>query len=677
MNKILLLFRKNALLTVLLLGVVSYGQVTFTDSNLPIFIITTDIDPDTGEPIEIPDDPKVWASLKVIYHPDGSRNYMTDADTEEFLNYNARIKIELRGSSSQALEKKQYGWTTYDNEGTKQKVSLLGMPKENDWILNGLAYDASLMRDYINYNLARSIGQYATRTQYCEVVINGDYRGLYILQEKIKDDTNRVNIDKISNDDVTGGYITKADKDTGGDPIAWTMESYAGFTDFIHEQPKPEDITIAQNDYIHVQFTDLENTSGAHNHNAASGYPSVIDVPTFIDFMIVNEFSSNVDAYQISTFFHKDRGGKLRAGPVWDFNLSLGLDVFGDRSKTDVWQFSNGDNEGARFWTDLFDDDTYKCYFAKRWNQLTMTGQPLNYNSLSDFIDETIALIEEASEREQLRWGTVPNLEGEADAIKDFIQARLLWITEHAGSFTACSDVEVPTLVISRINYNPGESDEFPESDDQEFIEITNTEASEVNLTGIYLSELGVSYQFPANTSIAAGEKIYIASNTDVFEAKYGVTAFGQFVRNMSNSNQNLVLSDAFGNKIDEVHYFDSDPWPDADGNGKFLVLTDITFDNALASSWTAVDEASLSTHSFTDPAAIVIYPNPVNERLTIYSDKTLRNIEVYDIYGKQLQNLHLNSNSIVVNFAQYASGIYFIKIDGETGTVTRKIVRQ
>jgi hypothetical protein len=674
--------KKHFVALALLLGTLSYGQVTFTDSNLPIFIINTAIDPDTGNPMEIPDDPKIWADMKIIYHTDGSRNYMTDADTEEFLDYNAKIKIEVRGSSSQLLDKKQYGWTTYDSDGEKQNVSLLGMPEENDWILNGLAFDKSLMRDYINYNLTREIGQYATRTHYCEVVLNGDYRGLYILQEKIKDDSKRVNIEEITEDDndginLTGGYITKADKTTGGDEEDWWMESYAGWTGFIHELPKPEDATEAQTNYIHGQFTSLEATAGAGNDDLATGYPSVIDIPTFVDYMVMNEFSSNVDAYQISTFFHKDRGGKLRAGPVWDFNLSLGFDEFGDRSKTDVWQFSNGDNEGAKFWTDLFNDDTYKCYFSRRWNSLTGEGQPLSYTHIEEFIDDTTELITEAAAREQLRWGTVPDLPAEVDYIKTWITTRMEWMTNNIGSFDGCSDVTVPSLVISRIDYNPGESDEFPESDDQEFIEITNAGTTSVNLTGVYLSELGISYQFPAGSDIDAGERIYIVSNTDVFEAKYDVTAFGQFVRNMSNKSQKLVLSDGLGNLIDTVQYFDSEPWPDADGSGSYLQLISTDLDNNVAASWTANSGTSLSAVSFAEASKIVVYPNPVNDMLTIRSADVIRNVEVYDIYGKLLQSVSQGTTVTEINFSRYASGIYFVKVSNEKGSMTQKIVRQ
>ena len=678
----LIFTRKRLLAVMLLLHVAVFGQVTLTDSNLPIVIINTDIDPNTGQPTEIPDDPKVWADMKIIYHTDGTRNYMTDQDNADFLDYDARIKIELRGSTSQWLEKKQYGWTTYDNDGNKQKVSILGMPSQNDWILNGLAYDATLMRDYLIYNLSREMGQYASRTQYCEVIINGNYRGLYVLQEKLKDDSKRINIEEITEDDnsganLTGGYITKADKTTGGDPVAWVMASDAQGTDFIHEFPKPEDVTVEQNAYIHSQFTALE--TAAHNDNAdlENGFPSIIDVPTFVDFMILNELSSNVDAYQISTFFHKDRGGKLRAGPVWDFNLSFGHDEFGDRSHPDIWQFDNGDNEGPRFWKELFENAEFKCYLSRRWNTLTAEGNTLSYNSLSDFIDETVDLISEAAAREQLRWGTVPNHAAEITSLKSFISERIDWITDNVGTFSACADVELPSLVINRINYHPGETEEFPESDDLEFIEIRNTGTETVNLTGVYLSELGISYQFPANATLEAGEGLFLASNTEVFEQRYETTAFGKFERNLSNSTQRLVLADGFGNIIDEVEYDDDSPWPDADGNGSYLLLTDTSLDNSLASSWTAVAEGSLSVESFTDSAKLMLYPNPVSNILSVRANTDITVINVYDIYGKLLQSVNPTAVNVEIDFSVYQSGIYMVNITTTQGTTSKKVIKK
>ena len=164
----------------------------FTDSNLPIFIINTD------NGAQIPDNPRIFATLKIIFRGPGQRNYLTDQNTIQYLDYNGRIDIEIRGSSSQTTPKKQYGFSTKNADNiTNNNVNLLGMPDEHDWILNGMVFDPALMRDYLCFNLSRQIGEYASRTAYCEVVINGSYKGLYLLQEKIKVDDRRVDIVEI------------------------------------------------------------------------------------------------------------------------------------------------------------------------------------------------------------------------------------------------------------------------------------------------------------------------------------------------------------------------------------------------------------------------------------------------------------------------------------------------
>ena len=120
-------------------------SVTLSNSNLPIVIITTALDPSTGQNLPIVDEPKVIATMKIIYRPDGSRNYVSDFNNAAYLNYDGLIGIEIRGSTSAGLPKKPYGFTTYLADGvTDNNVSLLGMPSEHDWILNALAFDESL-----------------------------------------------------------------------------------------------------------------------------------------------------------------------------------------------------------------------------------------------------------------------------------------------------------------------------------------------------------------------------------------------------------------------------------------------------------------------------------------------------------------------------------------------------
>ena len=642
---------------------------SFTSSNLPIIIINTENGAD------IPDEPKILGTMKIIQRPDGARNFLTDANNDDFLNYSGTIGIETRGSSSQALPKKPYSIDTLEDDGIEDKgVKLLGMPKEDDWILNSFAFDDSMMRDYISYEMTRQMGQYAANLKYCEVVLNGDYIGLYALSEKIKRDGDRVNIAKLSDDEnsfpeISGGYLMQTDRVSDENPAAW----YSNGAVYIHEKPNSEDITQTQSSYIEGIFRGLDDN--ANNSNITSGYPSIIDIPSFVDYMLMAEIASNVDAYALSTYYHKDRGGKLRAGPVWDYNLTYGNDLFDffgtpyDRSHTYVWQF-NYSNTGSYFWGDLFNNSTFKCYLAKRFDELTEEGQPLSFNYLSNLIDNTAELISEATERENERWETIDDFSGEIANMKVWIQERITWMRNNLGAFSNCNSIETPSLVISKISYNPLETDTFPESKDLEFIEIQNIGTTTVNLTGVYLSKLGVSYQFEENATISPTQSIQLVGNTDVFFDKYGLEAYGRFDRDLSNSSQNLVLADAFGNIIDQVEYTDSAPWPEtADGDGFYLELIDVNSDNALASSWKASSDAVLNTTVFnSNEIDFTVYPNPTKEKLTITSKQILEEIIIFNPLGQQIKMFKVNFKTGQINISDLKKGMYFLSLKGING---------
>ena len=644
------------ILSLLLAPILSFSQ-DFTDSNLPIVII------DTDGGVTIPDEPKVLANMKIIWHQDGSRNYMSDANNPEFLNYDGRIGIERRGSSSQMLQKKPYGLETLlDDDVTNNNVSLLGMPKENDWILNSLAFDQTGMRDVISYELSESLGQYTPRRVYCEVVINGSYNGLYVFMEKIKADDGRVNIDK------DGGYITKADRADNGDPVAWTMPCYGGgwwggssSTAFVHHYPKPENITNEQHNYIKSVFFDLADKSNSHNVSIENGIPSIIDVSTFVDFMILGEFSSNVDVYELSTYFHKDNGGKLRAGPIWDYNLAYGHDEFGSRSRYDVWQFDNDDNTGPKFWKDLFDTDEFRCYFAKRWFEVTSEGMPLDYNRLCDRMDEIDALIAEGVERDNQRWHKMQQHASEVQAMKNWIQQRINWLNQNIGSYSGCADIELPPLVISKIHYHPADVGDI-NGNQLEFIQINNNGDDDVDLTGIYLRELGVTYSFPHGSRLAARDSLVLCSDSLTYVQFYNKIPFGEYRRKLSNKSENIVIADAWGNVIDEVCYSDSNPWPtEPDGNGPYLRLIDLDADNSLAENWTFSTYYE-NTNEISDDY-VVIYPNPSNGIVNIVSNKEMSYCQVYSLQGNLLITNYLSDNNMTIDISSLDFGIYLIQI--------------
>ena len=663
----------------------SVAAQSFTDSNLPIVVIETD------GGANIPDEPKILGTMKIIWHQDGSRNYMSDIDNPELLNYNGRIAIEMRGSSSQTmLDKKPYALETRRDDGvSNNNVSILGMPTENDWILNSLAFDQTGMRDVLAYELSNRLGQYASRSMYCEVVINGDYKGLYAFMEKIKPDKNRVDIetmDPTCNDypEVTGGYITKADKTTGGDPVAWTMQDYGGgwwgwsiYTDFIHHYPKPADITNAQDNYIHGVFTDLASVANQHNTSTTSGIPSVIDIPSFVDFMMMAEYTSNVDVYSLSTFFHKDRMGKLRAGPIWDYNLAFGYDAFGNRSKYNVWQFNNEDNNGPKFWKDLFDTDLFRCYLAKRWFELTEPGQPLNYDFVCNRIDEIDALITEAIPRDNQRWNQMQQHAQYVNNMKNWLQQRINWLNQNIGSDNGCSEVDLPPLVISKIHYHPMDWWNI-DGNKLEFIEITNNGDAEVDLTGIYFRELGLTYQFPDGAHLAGRQAVILCSDSLLFSEYYQATPFGHYTRKLDNKSENLVLADAWGNIIDQVHYSDSLPWPmEADGYGPYLELKDLDSDNSLPENWTIGNDLT-SIDKFIENQDIAIYPNPTSGKIRIALLENATHCQIVGLMGNILQETSPSGPDFELDLSGWPLGMYLVKMQFTNGRMAfRKVVKQ
>ena len=393
--------------------------------------------------------------------------------------------------------------------------------------------------------------------------------------------------------------------------------------------------------------------------------------------MMIAEFASNVDVYSFSTFFHKDRMGKLRAGPVWDYNLAFGSDAFGNRSRYDGWQFNNQDNNGPKFWKDLFDTDLFRCYLAKRWFELTEPGQPLSYEYVCSRIDEIDELISEAIVRDNQRWNQMSQHATYVNNMKSWIQQRINWLNNNIGSTQGCMDVDLPPLVISKIHYHPMDYWGI-DGDHFEFIEITNNGDNDVDLTGVYFRELSITYRFPNNSHLAAREALVLCSDSLAFIDYYHTTPFGQYTRKLSNKSENLVLADAWGNIIDQVHYFDSDPWPtEPDGNGPYLELKDLNFDNSLAESWTIGDDLT-HVHSLASGQPVTVYPNPTNDVVHIDLKESIVSCQLVDLLGNVLMRVQPLQPDFELSLENLSSGLYLLKIQTVDGhNLFGKVVKQ
>lgn len=479
------------ILIILFVAVTYYAQVVtpiyvdnakllqFTSSNLPIFVINTN-----GQTII--DDQKITVNLGVIYNGEGVRNNITDP----FNHYNGKIGIEIRGSSTQMFPKKQYGVETRDANGNDLDVSLLGFPAESDWIFYAPYTDKSLMRNFLAYSLARTMGRYATRCKYFELVINNDYKGIYILFEKIKRDKNRVNIKKIeptdiSGDALTGGYIIKIDKWTGEGNDGW----YSNFLPYLnawqrisyqYHIPKPEDIVSQQKAYIQNYMFNFESKMYATNfNNPDSGYSKMIDIPSFVDMFLINEMSKNVDGYRLSTYMYKDRNSvssKLVMGPIWDYNLAFGNADYYQGAVLTGWMldylntdqgFLSSDGAVVPFWWRKIEYDTnFQNQVKTRWESIKTKG--IDFNWFNSKIDSLVIYLNESQQRNFQRWPVLgvyvwPNayigqtFTDEIFYLKSWIRDRLNWVNDNLpGEVVSVEDEVIPIEFILNQNYpNP------------------------------------------------------------------------------------------------------------------------------------------------------------------------------------------------------------------------------
>lgn len=432
------------------------AQVDFSSSSLPIVVIDTDNQ-------EIVDDPRIVAGMGIIYNRDGSMNNLADP----FNEYAGKISIEIRGNTSQSFPKKSYGLETQLENGENNNVSLLDLPVENDWILYAPYSDKSLIRNILAYRLSRELDHYAPRTRLCELSLNGEYMGVYVLVEKIKRDNNRVDIatlnpDEISGDDVTGGYIIKIDRETGNSGPSWS--SRLGGNYFQYEYPKYDEIVPEQQAYIKSYIDDFEEALASDDFmDGVSGYRPYVDEGSFIDFFIVNELSKNIDGYILSTFLYKDRdsnGGKLTFGPVWDYNLAFGNADYREGDRTDGLQVHI--NPVSWWWDRLLLDSIFINNIKERW--YTVRENQFSNESILGIIDSLSLMLEIPQRRNFERWDVLgryiwPNafigesFEEEMDFLKTWTVNRLDWLDRSLLSWD--STLEHPEPIDSRVYPNP------------------------------------------------------------------------------------------------------------------------------------------------------------------------------------------------------------------------------
>jgi hypothetical protein len=462
--------KRHLVFFLLLLPSLFYGQ-SLSVSNLPIVRFNT-------KTRIIQDEPKIPVQMEIFDNGPGQLNQLSSTPSISTV-----AGVEYRGSTSQAdfyflpgFVKKPYGielWT--DTTGVKaKKLSLVQMPEESDWVLNASYNDRSFMRDFIAQNVAGRLGLLHSKAKFVELIINDEYRGVYILMEKVKQGKNRVPISDLyptenAGDDVTGGYLLKIDKTSGSPSTSWKSNYTSGISatqkcEFQIEYPQYGIITQQQLIYIRDYINNWEKKLMTEDMNdPKASFRDYMDVSSFVNYFILNEVTRNVDGYRLSTYLYKDKeslGGKIKMGPAWDFNIAFGNADYLNGWKTDGFVYKAMENDGGKndywqvpfWWNKLIQDASFRKALATRWK--TVRSSFLNTNTLFATIDSAQVALKDPLTRNFQKYPLMgkkiwPNyyvgatLSDEVNWLKNWIQGRLVWLDAQMAVFDS------PILAIS------------------------------------------------------------------------------------------------------------------------------------------------------------------------------------------------------------------------------------
>jgi hypothetical protein len=381
-----------------------------------------------------------------------------------------RAGYHVRGQSSASFPQTPYKVELWDNAGADADYPVFGMPSDSDWALIPPYYDRTLIRNPFVYTLGKEMGLEAPRSAYAEVYLNyearpladTDYQGIYWVSETIKNAEVRTNLKQLDEMDTTepaisGGYIFKFDQAaaempeltcTGADPISggFGMQGgQGGGTCWVDlEVIDPEPLNVQSQTWITAYIQQFHDSL----HVTPIGdYSQYIDVPSFVDYLIINELTRNVDAYVRSAYYHKQRAdsadpavGKLKAGPLWDYNFSLAIGGSGTIDPAGGWQFEGSRNVNNWF-PKLAGDAAFMALVKTRWAALrqnlfsdasldarvTMLAAPLTNAVVRDFAKWPVDSIY-ANGTGFVRGPTVPTWAEQIQALRTYLTARTAWM---------------------------------------------------------------------------------------------------------------------------------------------------------------------------------------------------------------------------------------------------------
>ena len=339
---------------------------------------------------------RILSTVKVIDH-ENANNHPDDDPTLE-----SEATIHVHGNSSRYFDKLNYKIKLLDSEGNSNNQSVMGMAAHSEWVLHGPYLDKTLMRNYMWYNIGGEIMSYAPNVRFCEVFINGEYEGVYVMTETITAGENgaRLQLSVDKKDNTYSGYLLRMDRTSEYDINNFTKYAYRlNMTSGINiEYPGKKNLTPELATSITKDFSSFEKAIYSYDFdNDAYGYKKLIDVDSFVDYFIINEVTANYDAGGYSTYIYKGKDGKFRMC-IWDFNNAC--DNYQEQSiPKDDFRMINI----PRFWM-LVKNEDFTKRIIERYRELRKGVLSDEY--LDQYIDDTIEYLGDAIRRNNERWGS-------------------------------------------------------------------------------------------------------------------------------------------------------------------------------------------------------------------------------------------------------------------------------
>lgn len=379
-------------------------------------IPTVHISTEGGKPIDSKED-----YVKASFRFEDPTRFYSDEETVEVTG-----KIRGRGNSTWGMPKKPY------RIKLDEKVDLFGSPGDKDWILLANYSDKTLLRNIVAMEISRICGMaWTPRMLSVDVYLNQEYIGVYTFCDHKEVAKDRVNIEVATETDLEGGYYLELEE-AMDEPVCF--KTVWDTPVMFHE---PEYPTEAQQKYVKEWFNGferaLERVQGEHD----DAYRSYIDVPSFINYYMIQEITKNPDGnVRKSTYLTKEKGKPLEMYHVWDFDITLGNCDYTNFEKPEGWQMRY-----VKWYNQMFFDPAFKKAVVDRWNEL----YPTLLTQVTAFLDRQHTLMAGAESRNFDRWQILgvkvwpnyyyfPTYEEEYAFLKEFYEARLAWLNERINS---------------------------------------------------------------------------------------------------------------------------------------------------------------------------------------------------------------------------------------------------